>query len=1798
LSEQLSNKHRLAKLADKSSPFKDRFYCPAALEDLVDLSFNNKKGLYRDKNLNDITSCTSGAQRNLDVERKKKSAFRRKDCKIFERSKAIPAQPNRYVELPDFLEEEITHLTIDDDSSCVSSDSGIKVNKGISPVKRVSEITFVKRNRSILGRRSGLIPTQGMFDMPTINVGLNEASMNKVDDLMTLISSIASSLGLLDKDNNINEGFDAKFKETMDNVKTTCESVTGVTSFITNLMNELPTAKQIGVFSSTFIIGYLLMHSYHNKSLISGVAAAALTALATKIYTSDKGIVEELNFLISKITNYIIHFIPSVFETQMMDNIVCDVLYWLFRAIVGKSSTFYSKLSLGNIYNFFANFEKTSKSFEFSFDYFTNLFKTFINFIMEKVFKREAYFEMMSGSTRVDAWAAGVKEFADRFNDGKIIINLENFEAYNSLRQTGEQLLYDLNTPDLYKFRTFVTTKLHALTNIGVGFSNANFHSNGPRMAPLNVLFRGAPGVGKSFGTYPFCVAMLARTLPDDLLPAFEAKYEDMVFNRQAENVYWDGYFGQWLTVYDDFGQALDVVGSPDNEYMNFLRSGSLFPHNLHMAELSRKGKGMNTSKMVVLSTNIRNFDPKSIFSIEALERRFDIVVDVCPKEEYCLPGYASLDVWTRRLDKTKLTSDFDMDIYEFHEYSFRERRYTGRVWNFQQLVDHSADSYEQRKASHAHYSEGIKSVKEDFLAQRYSPRPQAQDIPPYVPRPPVKSNPTERTMGNYRPKDFIAQRKKKDSLPESQGMFSNYKITDFGCAKDERFDIRVCQVIKKLIHPPDDVPLEQVELCYDIIAGIASAHGLQQTADVCAVIIREFLTFFEQMLSEFVNPDAFKRIKAAIITKSSYIDLFLDADGEYLNQLKNIYMDWGSFWKETVAMMGAVWGQMGAVMKTYLVCVYGYIGYRVMKSVYGVIRKAITWIFPRKAITEPRTIIESLNIEDENSVWYTEDQLGYSGFPSEEKGGFVSEYNHSKTGRQLKMHKSHKPVTKINMMHLDQSNTYSSEMLLDKASDDIMKKVLHKSCYLMSFDGCDEKAGIVTFVCDTICIMPFHFLLNISLMEPTVVIIFAKLNNGTKTTLTVDQFVRCEYVEAVKNDAAYIKMPDCFQKHIDIRDYFMPEKLIAQMDRSRITLNGYRDGHYKIRSRCMLQGATQVYDNPSDTTIDLGRSVFYEGGTVRGDCGSLLSVSNTMTANHKILGMHVAGKNEIAIGAILTLEDVQEAVKQFGQIIVPEDPMPVTQFNLPGNIPFESYYEVAKAPRDCNYTQLKRTQLYGTLIKPTKAPAHLSPFTNEEGELIDPMIMSCRKYYKEYKCLDQYLIDVAMDDVFSQFAKAQNIIGKIQPRVLTFREAVAGIPGRDFVDSIPRKTSAGYPECLNIPPGMKGKEHIFGTADEYDFERPEAKRLEAECNAFEESCALGILPDAIFRDFPKDELRPFEKVDAGKTRRVSGAPIVLTIVTRKFLLDFMAQFMAARIINGSAVGVDVYSEEWHIIYKLITTFGEDGIMAGDYGDYDSSHHGQFASAMLRNIIKWYGYEGRNAVILSSLFVALINSKHLWGLLVYIMCGTLPSGHPFTTLFNTIIVLTLPRMVYLTVQGMDFEQIKNFDNHVKVLGYGDDTMMGVHPTIRDKFNHFSYRDTVVKYGYRYTPAHKGDFTTPFDTFESVTFLKRKFEFHKSFRRIVAPLELETVLQICYWVDKSNNTEGQLAQNVQVTLRELMLHGKTIYDKWSNKIQRVTTEFGDTVFHIPTFEAMFAKCCKDEAFVCRLPCVEEDKTGVL
>lgn len=574
-----------------------------------------------------------------------------------------------------------------------------------------------------------------------------------------------------------------------------------------------------------------------------------------------------------------------------------------------------------------------------------------------------------------------------------------------------------------------------------------------------------------------------------------------------------------------------------------------------------------------------------------------------------------------------------------------------------------------------------------------------------------------------------------------------------------------------------------------------------------------------------------------------------------------------------------------------------------------------------------------------------------------------------------------------------------------------------------------------------------------------------------------------------------------------------------------------------------------------------VARSMSYNGGFSKGDCGALVFVKDGNFSNRCILGQHIAGTSTRGYASIWTREMAESILEQFqdGPLYIQEEepdflePLdkPIPQGNFLSTHKFSKKYQT----RIPDETEIIASEYQGKLPEPyheiKHKPAFLRPFTDSEGNRVDPIQKSMDNYGFEFPCVENEILDEATRDYFELFNRKTEDYPH-ERRILTVEEALSTF---NHLNKVSPSTSSGYPMNLKFVDDLKDGYFSAIKKKDISLELEYLTKIKTGIYELENMMSRGERPFFAYFDFPKDEIRKKEKVDSGGTRLISGSPFLLLVLFRMYFGCFMDAFAEANYEIGSAICVNPFSETWDIIGRKLSKFKhpseeEPKVGAGDLKHLDGSEDPAIHNRIIKEINNWYGnHDSHGDRIRRCCFVEITNSKHIFkGQWMVEWLSSLPSGNPMTAIINTIYVNIAFRASWIILEL----PISDFGKCVYLLVLGDDNVFHVHILYRSRFNEITLCDAMAKIGLEYTTEIKTKATVPFRNLGEVEFLKRQWRFDYDLGRYVAPLRLESIANMLNWTKKKSEKSPQqiTVDNTFNALRELTLHGREIYNDWS------------------------------------------------
>lgn len=752
-----------------------------------------------------------------------------------------------------------------------------------------------------------------------------------------------------------------------------------------------------------------------------------------------------------------------------------------------------------------------------------------------------------------------------------------------------------------------------------------------------------------------------------------------------------------------------------------------------------------------------------------------------------------------------------------------------------------------------------------------------------------------------------------------------------------------------------------------------------------------------------------------------------------------------------------------------------------------------------------------------------------------------------------------------------------AAQSRMDENSSDLLDS-LENNMYCISIDDCvdKKKIGMVIgncfFIKDTIAIMPRHYLEQIP--EPSILMLTAR--NAKHNFRASFSLMLKNSISDADQDIALVKF-DRPNKYRDVTKHFMTEGEMVKLrqtpavlacfqlaDRQYLQMTRYSvpdlrpmTRYLQVQNKMLVQHDNDLVSEPY--TYRVSNYCTYSVTTKKGDCGGPIVVNNTELPN-KLVGFHFAATGTShGHGTMVSRERLQFLLDEGGfgvclaqsalsEEVIEGPPLDIGDVVHLGHLR-KNVFRPSK-------TRIRPSPIYEKISAATTKPAHLQPFLRD-GSKIDPGIHGLRKMGGPDHKMDTVLLDMAKHDVLRILLQTFNSDEDIQNyrRVLSYEEAITGVTGNNFLSGIKRGTACGYNLKKKTTPQQPGKTRFLGY-DEYIFEGEGPKELREEYDAMMKKFRKGERPFLPYMDCLKDERRPIEKVDAGKTRIFSASCLEYVVAMRQYFLPFCAWIMHNRNHNEIAVGTNPYSVDWETIAGKLQRCGIH-VIAGDFSNYDGSLNSQLLEATRWIVQEWYGDEHED--MRTALWREVANSVHIYGRNVYMCTHSNPSGNPMTTILNSICNMLLVRYAWLhTTRGSPVCNMKRFNANVSMVCYGDDNVINVTEEALGHFNQETIAEALATVGMVYTDESKGgDIRHAHRLLVEVRFLKRGFAYEKSMGRHLAPLDPVVVDEMLNWVRDKGDPRDLCAANMEFADRENALHCRERFEQRQRQMRQLS-----------------------------------------
>nr|WFD55765.1 MAG: polyprotein [Haemaphysalis flava iflavirus] len=688
---------------------------------------------------------------------------------------------------------------------------------------------------------------------------------------------------------------------------------------------------------------------------------------------------------------------------------------------------------------------------------------------------------------------------------------------------------------------------------------------------------------------------------------------------------------------------------------------------------------------------------------------------------------------------------------------------------------------------------------------------------------------------------------------------------------------------------------------------------------------------------------------------------------------------------------------------------------------------------------------------------------------------------------------------------------------------------------------------------------------------------------NGSVVALTIRsgnysadfKLEQCKFTKVEDSSLALIEFPNSMCCFREIRHH-----IITADDVEYIGIDGrfyeFSNGDHNIvpikmspLEEIFIQGDGHI----SSQTLPMCYSYDYGG---KGKCGSVVIATTPIP---RIVGIHVAGIAGQNFGYAQAI--FREMFESINAVVVTE---PVVQpqgqdlepkIELPYGVIPVGLLRPEECPSYPRKSEIVRSMAFDQIYPHQTEPAVLSKFDNRViyNKEVEPLVKAIQSHGNVPLAFDSITLNECVDDL------ADFLISTTSPKLMFVDELLSdqvifgGLPGGVF-NKLNLSSSEGYPLSLlrqyndpviglyrkkKLAAGLplKGKNWLFDyTVKEEGYElneiHPELLELMEHNDSLRKA---NCVPATIFVDTLKDSRVSPQKVKEGKTRMFSISPVEYTWVIKRYFGVFQATYQESRLVNGTAIGINVRGVEWTKLARMLLEKGNNFVV-GDYKSFGDTLERQVMMGAFQVIFRWYKYyfntpkdiENYRQILVEELF----NAYHLVTNVVYqMMCG-IPSGFALTVEINDLVNQLYMRYCWKKITHASFADYHHF---CRVITYGDDLILSVSDKYKDVFNFQSIQECLAGYNIAFQPAAKDGsvyFTLPIS---EVTFLKAHFVPHPTRRtQFLAKLPLESCLDTINWQYNKVDPYKILFENVRAALNNVYGHGPEVYNFWRSKIR--------------------------------------------
>lgn len=1256
------------------------------------------------------------------------------------------------------------------------------------------------------------------------------------------------------------------------------------------------------------------------------------------------------------------------------------------------------------------------------------------------------------------------------------------------------------------------------------------------RIAPLFLHFYGNTGVGKS-STLDYLNSRILVALgskdPADL--------QNKVYYRNPMSQFYDGFRnGTEIIVNDDFGAMRDSEVHPSPEPIDAIRQGNTAPFKPPMADLTGKANAIFEAKVVIWTSNRSEFNFPSLTNPDAVKNRVELRFKQYPHPDFQLVKQIGNESVVT-LDSHKVATAAMTDP---------------EVWRKCLLFD------QENATGAVNTATGRHELIQGGLT--------FDDMSEIV----LAALRTKQGLGANMRKERLEYFKK--CVAEAQAGDESERVVQYQRAFFNTQPGFLGRLFGKKIHL-DVLKTVAEERCF--VGDRARARDLtEQEQKICLIHCVECDPSEVRQTADW-----FCRFYRAIYEGDDTDELICEYQmGHNVKQCVDAH--------DNVPVFNHLWKKYGDATRKFVSMstvekAKAYVSFKQHPFVASLMAIVSVGVIGSAIALGIRWLLKDVTPDDVETEAYAKGLKAVPAAQVEQYGRGIAVPPTNKTEAYPSATARVAPVTRVEAEGI-------AESVSDQNADEVRRRVAQNMYHILTGPTADapmKAIGSLTVIKGRVAITNRHITALFDKFVKIRSTVFGRREYVFESSLLNMAHVPDEDSVYGQRDVAVMELPLNVHIHASLLDHFMTaDDFSRHVEPRRVSLVKYllSGGEtvltYQETDKCRaFDSDVFKMQNNNEETLSVRGFYLYAMETKGGDCGGLV-VSFDPRFNRKICAMHMAGgsmgQGYTAAGVALPRGFIDRLVAELklkhrhsffnGEVPVPSPIVPIAKDGL---ITCEAQMDglvlsgKVNAPvYQARTSAISPSPVHDICGPVLKRPALLTRTHTEDG-VLDPMALAMMKVRTPSLLMDPSALRSAVADV-----KAMVCIPSEDARTLTFDEAVRGIEGNTRYPAINRSTSPGYGWVKR----GKGKEHYLGCGEFVIL--PEVRE------EYEKTLARlkdGLRAGHYWTDTLKDELRPIERVLAGKTRLFSAGEMVQTILLRQFFMGFSAHMDAHAIEYESCVGVNPYSMDWTAIALKLQKKGPQ-VVAGDFSNYDGTLPADGLWAVLEVVNSFYDTpeERENNEIRALLWCEIVNSVHVQGTTVYQWTHSQPSGCPFTSILNSVFHSIAVRVCYLLAArkySPADATMSAFHRHVTHVNYGDDDVTNV-SLEAGWFNQQTMAEQYATFGMTYTDEAKSGELVKFRKLSEIQFLKRAFVFDEAQARYFAPLDINTIREMPCWNKTKGDQYTLTALVLEDAVYELAQHPREVFDAEIGNFLRARAAIAPRVeVHLSSFEDLRA-----------------------